>query len=317
MPQGQVKGTDPAVVWPVFPHTLGHPRNWNHQLVAPDLLTGFAHRRLACAHTVQHRRRPFTRTFTSFRATSGHDGLVLVWIGIILLQTSSRCSGNWGCLLQVNTTDGLNCWLIPVESHLRINKQWPLSNFLVPVGRRTPVPANVARLHMGDGGAFPRLHGSKWEPTVLASKVSADWRDTFPKLMLALPKLCGTKVWMVNSTPFVFFFSFFFFLHCRLVRDMVGQQLEWACDWEQISLMKETNNQPNKNQQQQHTHTQAKARARQNSQGNLQTKWNQVKHMRPSQPLKCSRPPCSAPPRCPTVKCQPYQNLLLDTQASL
>ena len=25
MPQGQVKGIDPAVVWPVSPHTLGHP----------------------------------------------------------------------------------------------------------------------------------------------------------------------------------------------------------------------------------------------------------------------------------------------------
>ena len=42
MPQGQGKGIDPAVVWPVSPHTLGHPRNWNHLLLAPDLLTGLA-----------------------------------------------------------------------------------------------------------------------------------------------------------------------------------------------------------------------------------------------------------------------------------
>ena len=30
MLQGQAKGIDPAMVWPVSPHTLGHPRNWNH-----------------------------------------------------------------------------------------------------------------------------------------------------------------------------------------------------------------------------------------------------------------------------------------------
>ena len=42
-----------------------------------------------------------------------------------------------------------------------------------------------------------------------------------------------------------------------------------------------------------------------------------MKHTRPSQPLICSRPPCSTPPRCPIVKCQPYQYLHLDTQASL
>ena len=110
---------------------------------------------------------------------------------------------------------------------------------------------------------------------------------------------------------------FFFSCIAGLVRDLVGQQLEWACDWKQISPKKETNNQPNKTNNQNNTHTQAKARARQTSQGNLQTKWNQVKHTRPSQPLKCSRPPCSTPPRCPIVKCQPYQYLLLDTQASL
>ena len=80
---------------------------------------------------------------------------------------------------------------------------------------------------------------------------------------------------------------------------------------------KETNNQPNKSNKTSNTHTQAKARARQISQGNLQTKWNQVKHTRPSQPLICSRPPCSTPPRCPIIKCQPYQYLPLDTQASL
>ena len=50
MPQGLVKGIDPAVAWPVSLHTLGHPRNWNHLLLAPDLLTGlvlFA-MRIAC-----------------------------------------------------------------------------------------------------------------------------------------------------------------------------------------------------------------------------------------------------------------------------
>ena len=35
-----VKGIDPAVAWPVSLHTFGHPRNWNHLVVAPDLLTG-------------------------------------------------------------------------------------------------------------------------------------------------------------------------------------------------------------------------------------------------------------------------------------
>ena len=90
--------------------------------------------------------------------------------------------------------------------------------------------------------------------------------------------------------------QFFFSCIAGQVRDMVGQQLEWACDWDQISPKKETNNQPNKTNKTSNTHTQAKARARQNSQGNLQTKWNQVKHTRPSQPLICSRPPCSTPP---------------------
>ena len=72
--------------------------------------------------------------------------------------------------------------------------------------------------------------------------------------------------------------EFFFPCIAGLVRDLVGQQLEWACDWEQISPKKETTNQPNKTNNKNNTHKQAKARARQNSQGNLQTKWNQVKH---------------------------------------
>ena len=53
------------------------------------------------------------------------------------------------------------------------------------------------------------------------------------------------------QNPHIFFFSCI----AGQVRDMVGQQLEWACDWEQISPMKETNNQPNKQQQKQATHT--------------------------------------------------------------
>ena len=57
------------------------------------------------------------------------------------------------------------------------------------------------------------------------------------------------------------------------VRDMVGQQLEWACDRDQISPKKETNNQPNKNNKTSNTHTQAKARARQISQGKV-SKWS-------------------------------------------
>ena len=40
MRQGQEKGTDPAVAWPVSLHTLGHPRNGNHLLLAPDFVTG-------------------------------------------------------------------------------------------------------------------------------------------------------------------------------------------------------------------------------------------------------------------------------------
>ena len=40
MRQGQEKGIDPAVAWSVSPHTLGHPRNGNHLLLAPDFVTG-------------------------------------------------------------------------------------------------------------------------------------------------------------------------------------------------------------------------------------------------------------------------------------
>ena len=43
-----------------------------------------------------------------------------------------------------------------------------------------------------------------------------------------------------------------------------------------------------------------------------QPKQPPAKKKRPSQPLICSRPPCSTPPRCPIVKCQPYQYLPLD-----
>ena len=39
MRQGQEKGIDPAVAWPVSPHILGHPRNGNHLLLAPDFVT--------------------------------------------------------------------------------------------------------------------------------------------------------------------------------------------------------------------------------------------------------------------------------------
>ena len=112
--------------------------------------------------------------------------------------------------------------------------------------------------------------------------------------------------------------ALFFFLHCRTSarhgRSTTGMSL-----WLRTNFPKERNQQPTQQTttKTSNAHTQAKARARQNSQGNLQTKWNQVKHTRPSQPLKCSRPPCSTPPRCPIVKCQPYQYLLLDTQASL
>ena len=41
---------------------------------------------------------------------------------------------------------------------------------------------------------------------------------------------------------------FFFSCIAGLVRDMVGQQLEWACDWDQISL-KERNQQNDPKQQ--------------------------------------------------------------------
>ena len=99
------------------------------------------------------------------------------------------------------------------------------------------------------------------------------------------------------------------------LKNMVGQQLEWACDWDQISPNKETNNQPNKNNKTSNTHTQAKARARQISQGNLQTEWNQVKHTRPSQPLICSRPPCSTPPRCPFFFFLDFAALVVTTVA--
>ena len=58
----------------------------------------------------------------------------------------------------------------------------------------------------------------------------------------------------------------FFSCIAGLVRDLVGQQREWACDWKQISPKKEANNQPNKtNKQKQHTHT---------SQGTSQAKWS-------------------------------------------
>ena len=37
---GQEKGIDPAVAWPVSPHTPGRPRNGDHLLLAPDFVTG-------------------------------------------------------------------------------------------------------------------------------------------------------------------------------------------------------------------------------------------------------------------------------------
>ena len=42
MLQGLVKRIDPAMAWPVSPHTLGRPRNWNQLLLAPDSRTGLA-----------------------------------------------------------------------------------------------------------------------------------------------------------------------------------------------------------------------------------------------------------------------------------
>ena len=108
---------------------------------------------------------------------------------------------------------------------------------------------------------------------------------------------------------------FFFFLHCR-TSARHGRSTTGISMWLRSNFpgrKKPTTNPPKTS----NTHTQAKARARQICQGNLQTKWNKVKHTRPSQPLKCSRPPCSTPPRSPIVRCQPYQYLHLDTQASL
>ena len=52
----------------------------------------------------------------------------------------------------------------------------------------------------------------------------------------------GIERWKNWGKDRIFFFSCI----AGLVRDMVGQQLEWACDWKQISPKKETNNQPNK-----------------------------------------------------------------------
>ena len=99
---------------------------------------------------------------------------------------------------------------------------------------------------------------------------------------------CWVGCWFLSLGKFVFnhrltpVVDLFFSCIAGLVRDLVGQQLEWASDWKQISPKKETNNQSNKTTTKNNTDTQAKARARQNSQGNLQTKWNQVKHTRPS-----------------------------------
>ena len=114
------------------------------------------------------------------------------------------------------------------------------------------------------------------------------------------------------------FFSFFF-LHCR-TSARHGRSTTGISMWLRSNFpvrKKPTTNPPKTSNKTSNTHTQAKARARQICQGNLQTKWNKVKHTRPSQPLKCSRPPCSTPPRSPIVRCQPYQYLHLDTQASL
>ena len=106
----------------------------------------------------------------------------------------------------------------------------------------------------------------------------------------------------------------FFFLHCRT------SARPWSVNnWNRHVIeikfpqKKETNNKTTQNNKTSNTHTQAKARVRQISQGNLQTKWNQVKHTRPSQPLICSRPPCSTPPRSPIVRCQPYQYACMST----
>ena len=49
--------------------------------------------------------------------------------------------------------------------------------------------------------------------------------------------------------------DFFFPCIAGLVRDLVGQQLEWACDWKQISPKKETNKTQQNKQQKQPTHT--------------------------------------------------------------
>ena len=85
--------------------------------------------------------------------------------------------------------------------------------------------------------------------------------------------------------------SAFFFFSCiaGLVRDLVGQQLEWACDWKQISPKKETKNQPNQtNNNNNNPHTQAKARARQTVREICklsETKWNIRAPLSPSNVL--------------------------------
>ena len=110
MPQGQEKGIDPAVAWPGSLHTLGHPRNWNHLLLAPDLLTGlvvFA-MRIPCRSGFLPTGPQWyfasckTRRMLTERLT--HLGWTWMWLRMILRSSGRRPMTTGGWKIKVGTS---------------------------------------------------------------------------------------------------------------------------------------------------------------------------------------------------------------------
>ena len=96
--------------------------------------------------------------------------------------------------------------------------------------------------------------------------------------------------WVGHDTALISALCSFFFLHCR-TSARHGRSTTGICVRLKSNFPRRKKPTKNKNDPKQATPTHI-------NQGNLQSKWNKVKQTRPSQPLKCSRPPCSTPPRC-------------------
>ena len=89
----------------------------------------------------------------------------------------------------------------------------------------------------------------------------------------------------------------FFSCIAGLVRDMVGQQLELIV---KTNFPEKRNNRETNPTNKQHPHTR-QAPSQAESPGKFTSQVKQVKHTRPSQPLKDSLPPSSNSPRCPCL----------------